>query len=136
MDNGNVIPHPVAFRPHVIAGEAAPENVTPRRSFGLRQRTTGLDQVLDVALGRPEDRAQQDRIRRLAREARNALDGRHVCPSLIISIANRVSGLADAAERLAEEAKSLGLLKAATQLRDHAGLLELVSAEIEAEKSA
>jgi hypothetical protein len=50
-----------------------------------------------------------------------------------MSIAARATGLASQAEALAEECKSLGLLKACSQLRDHAGLLEKLSAELEAD---
>jgi hypothetical protein len=111
--------------------------VTPRRHFGLLG-TGGLERTLDAALGteRPEDRSQQSRIKAAAREARNALDGKHICPSLVLAVANRATGLAVSAEQLAAEAKSLGLLKAAVTLRDLAHIAETLAAEIEAEQSA
>lgn len=136
-DVSNVVSLPVAFRPHVIAGEGAPENVSPRREFGQRKvgfLAGGFAEVLDTARGReqPSDREQQDRIKRLAREARNALDGgKHVDPSLIVALAARISGVASHLEQLAAEAKAYGLLKATVQLREHAGLLELCANEID-----
>lgn len=112
----------------------------PRSSFGQRKAfdlSGGIDKALDVALGREGDRAQQERIKTLAREARAALgDTKHVCPSLIVSLAARVGGLAASAEHLAAEAKSYGLLRAAVTLREHAHLLETLSAELEAEVPA
>lgn len=130
---GQVIPlrrdepgYPISGIPH----RDMPE---PRREFGLRRSMAG---AMDLPLARPDDLEAQKRIKRLAREARAALgDNEHVCPSLIYALAARVTGLATAAEQLAAEAKSLGLTKAAAQLRDHAGLLETLSAEIEAERS-
>jgi hypothetical protein len=83
---------------------------------------------------READLAQQARIKALAREARNALDGgKSVHPSLVMGLAARVGTLATAAEQYAAEAKSYGLLKAAVQLREHAGLIEALAAELEAD---
>lgn len=127
----DVIPLPVPFRPHLIAGDPSPENVSPREHFGQR-RVGFLAGGFAHVPERPSDREQQDRIKRLAREARNALDGgKHVDPSLIVSLAARISGVASHLEQLANEAKAYGLLKATVQLREHAGLLELCANEID-----
>ena len=114
--------------------------IVPRSTFGQRKTPVlgDLPGALNAALGiaGETDRAQQENFKRIARDLREAGGaGAHVCPSLILSIANRITGLANAAEALAAEAKSLGLLKAPVSLREHAGLLESLAAEIEAEQS-
>ncbi len=61
-----------------------PSNVAPiRPHFGLRKpglaHLAGLDQALDVALGRPEDREEQNRVKeesRVTRAARKAGEAR------------------------------------------------------------
>lgn len=123
MTDTNVIP----LRPRADA--------PVQRLSGLRKPSPEAMALANIAMGlaRADDDEAQLRIKRLAREARNAFDGKHVCPSLVMSIAARATGLASQAEALAEEAKSLGLLKACSQLRDHAGLLEKLSAELEAD---
>lgn len=124
----------ITLRPHADAPvqpfSAAP---APRSSFGLRPKITDLPGSVGAAfeIARDADKEQQARIKRLAREARNAFDGAHVCPSLVVSLAARVTGLATHALALAEEAKSLGLLRGAVSLREHAGLLEALAAEID-----
>ena len=107
----------------------APVQPLPRSISGLRSH----DEALGMEAAREADLAAQARIKALAREARNVFDSKHVCPSLVVSIANRAAGLAAAAEALAAEAKSLGLLKATVSLRDHAGHLERLAAELEAD---
>lgn len=107
--------------PERLFGEGQPENVNPPRAhFGLREART-------------EDRADQDRIKRAAREARNAFDNPHVCPELKRALAARITGLAVALEQLAAEAKSYGMLSTTVALREHASLLERESALIDME---
>lgn len=112
----------------------------PRAHFGQRRPILGdLPGAVGAAfqIAREADTKQQERIKRLAREARAALgDTKHVCPSLISALAARVAGLAAQADHLAAEAKSYGLLRAAVSLREHAHLIETLSAELEPEVSA
>lgn len=113
----------------------APVQPIPRSSSGLREAVLrgGMDIGAGMEAARADDVSSKARIRKLAAEARNALDGKHVCPSLIRGLAARVGTLASAAEQFSAEAKSYGLLKAAVQLREHAGLIEALAAELEAD---
>ena len=109
----------------------------PRRHFGLREPIMGdlpssVTRALDIACGRPDDRSAQDRIKKLARDARNALDGGHVCPSLLKAKAGHAEGLAQALRALGAECKALGALKQANTFCDAADLVELAGAELEA----
>jgi hypothetical protein len=130
----NVIPLPVAFKPHpvhtntVLFGDTL-EDFTPRQHFGLRAPTG--EALFNIP--RRERKDEQDRIKRAACEARNAFDRKHVCPSLDAALAARMTQLAGIALILADEAKMLGLLKACCTLRDLAHHAETASAEIEAE---
>lgn len=110
----------IPFRP---AQNAPVQPIKPRRHFGLR---AAMDAAGDA------DARQRERIRALAAEARNAFDGgKAVCPTLLVSLAARVQGLATAANLLAQEAKSYGLLREAVALQEHEHLLDTLSAEIE-----
>lgn len=121
-DATNVVTLPVQFRPHVVGSDSPPPY--PRASFGLRPA---------MELARDADREQQERIKRLAREARNALDGRAVDPDLIRDLAIEVGHVAQQCEALAQKSKAWGALKAAVSLREHAHLIETLSAELLAE---
>jgi hypothetical protein len=110
--------------------------IVPRSEFGQRRQIESLAGCLEGvrdALVRPEDRTAQQRIRALAREARNAFDGgKHVCPSLKSDLAARIRGVAQQLEALSEEAKTYGLLTTRVALNEHAGLLEGEAALVEA----
>lgn len=146
MSADNIIPFTKPFTPRVISdheallfGEASPSNVTPygetleefspRPHFGLRPATG--EALFNIP--RAEDNKAQENIKRAAREARNAFDRKHVCPSLDASLCARITQLAGIASMLADEAKTLGHLKACNTLRDLAHHAETASAEIEAE---
>lgn len=103
----------------------APVSVLPRKEFG--QRKAGMDAA------READERQRNRIKALAAEARNALDGKHVCPSLKADLAARIRGVAQQLEALSAEAKSYGLLSTRIALNEHAGLLEGEAALVEAD---
>lgn len=106
----------------------APVSVLPRKEFG--QRKAGMDAA------READERQRNRIKALAaeaRNARNALDGKHVCPSLKADLAARIRGVAQQLEALSAEAKSYGLLSTRIALNEHAGLLEGEAALVEAD---
>lgn len=128
----------------LLFGEGSPSNVTPygetleefkpisslpRATFGLRPATG--EALFNIP--RAEDNKAQENIKRAAREARNAFDRKHVCPSLDASLCARITQLAGIASMLADEAKTLGHLKACNTLRDLAHHAETASAEIEAE---
>jgi hypothetical protein len=107
--------------------------IVPRSEFGQRRQIESLAGCLEGvkdALVRPEDRTAQQRIKALAREARNAFDKAHVDPSLRAELAAKVGVIAELCERAAAEAKFLGELRAAVTLREHQGLLETLSAEL------
>lgn len=106
--------------------ESAPVVTLPRSEFG--QRKAGLDAALAA------DERQAARIRALAADARNALDGgKHVCPTLRADLAARIRGVAQQLEALSAEAKTYGLLATRIALNEHAGLLEREAALVEAE---
>jgi len=140
MTDTNVIPLPVAFRPHVIEG--AP---LPRRQFGLRPphdffRDPDVRAGMEAA--REEDAFSQaqyreeSRVRRAAREAAKA-DGRsHVCPTLRADLAAEINVIAKLCATAAETAKLCGELKTALTLREHQHLLETLAAEASPEGAA
>lgn len=139
MSADNIIPFTKPFTPRVISdheallfGEGSPSNVTP---YGETLEEFGLRPATGEALfnARAEDNKAQENIKRAAREARNAFDRKHVCPSLDASLCARITQLAGIASMLADEAKTLGHLKACNTLRDLAHHAETASAEIEAE---
>lgn len=132
-----VQPLPIA-EPSTLFGDCAADNFVPisdlsrpwdgpkRRHFGMREPTG--EALFNVP--RPEDREAQDRIKRAAREARNAFDRAHVDPSLDRCLASRITQLAGIASMLADEARALGHLRQAATLRDMASYGETCAAEI------
>lgn len=122
MSDTNVL----TFRPKADA----PVQPLPRSVFGLRSAdvAAGMEAAGDA------DREQQLRIKRLAREARNALDsGAHVCPTLKRSLASRFEMLAKMASILADEAEAQGFLAHGVSAVEIAGIAETIAAEIEAD---
>ena len=83
----------------------APVAVLPRNSFGLREPVSPAERA---ALG----------------------DRTHVDPSLMAELSAKVGIIAEMCERLSDQAKFLGDLRAAVTLREHQSLLETLSAEL------
>jgi hypothetical protein len=132
MTDTNVIP----LRPRADA----PVQTHPRSIFGLRR--AALEGGMDLGphgkagmeAARDADREQQLRIKRLAREARNALDGgAHVHPTLKRSLASRFEMLGRLAAMLGEEAKAQGFIDHGNSAEDIASICETVAGLIEAD---
>lgn len=112
-----------------------PERRLPRSGFGLRKAEAlagSFGETLNTALGRIEDRTQQERIKQAARAARDASEGKaHVCPSLRKELAAEIGAIAKLCAVVAESAHGIGELRVGALLTGHQGLLETLAAEVE-----
>ena len=108
----------------------APVQPYPRSIFGLRK--ADVEAWMEAA--KADDQSAHQRINRLTREARNALDGgAHVHPTLKRSLASRFEMLGRLAAMLGEEAKAQGFLAHGVSAVEIAHIAETIAAEIEAD---
>lgn len=142
--SAEIIPLGVAFRPHVIDGDAPVEFGKRKRSIpDLSKLAGGFMEVLDAfdeARERPEDRAEVERVKHERRAEKIAQAGEnaaraargHICPSLLHAKAGHAEGIAQGLRALASECKALGAFKQAATFDSVAGFVETAAAELEA----
>lgn len=108
--------------------------LAPRAHFGQRKTPVlgdlpgALNRTLDVALGRPEDRAQQENFNRIAREIRAAAGP--TCPTLKAELSAEIGVIAQLCELAANKCCKQGELRAAVSLREMQSIAETISAEV------
>lgn len=146
MSDTNVIPLPVAFRPHVVAGETqfpkptedqlaalveayGDPSPTPRAQFGLRP-PMGFFRDVDAALGfeaaREDDLRQQRQAKEIARLARAARAASRGADAVL---ARSVSETLDALHAVVSERKSVRFQLLAQQIAHLSEVCSLIEAE-------